>query len=67
MILFLDTVSPSPVFSIIKENKVVKSIQILNKNSNKISDCIIPAYLTLQNELRHATSRFHHSERKKLN
>ena len=52
MILFLDTVSPLPVFSIIKENKVIKSIQILNKNSNKISDCIIPAYLTLQNQLR---------------
>ena len=52
MILFLDTVSPLPEFSIIKENKVIKSIQILNKNSNKISDCIIPAYLTLQNQLR---------------
>ena len=51
MILFLDTVSPSPVFSIIKENKVIQSIQILNKNSNKISDCIIPAYIELQNQL----------------
>ena len=52
MILFLDTVSPLPEFSIIKENKVIKSIQILNKNSNKISDCIVPAYLTLQNQLK---------------
>ena len=51
MILFLDTVSPLPVFSVIKENKVIKSIQILKKNSNKISDCIIPAYFTLQNQL----------------
>jgi len=51
MILFLDTVSPLPVFSAIKENKVIKSIQILKKNSNKISDCIIPAYFTLQNQL----------------
>ena len=51
MILFLDTVSPLPVFSVIKENKVIKSIQILSKNSNKISDCIIPAYFTLQNQL----------------
>ena len=51
MILFLDTVSPLPVFSIIKENKVIKSIQILSKNSKKISDCIIPAYLTLQNQI----------------
>ena len=51
MILFLDTVSPLPVFSVINENKVIKSIQILIKNSNKISDCIIPAYFTLQNKL----------------
>ena len=51
MILFLDTVSPLPVFSVINENKVIKSIQILKKNSNKISDCIIPAYFTLQNQL----------------
>ena len=51
MILFLDTVSPLPVFSVIKENKVIKSIQILKKNSNKISDCIIPAYFTLRNQL----------------
>ena len=52
MILFLDTVSPLPVFSIIKENKIIQSIQILNKNSKNISDCIVPAYLTLQNQLK---------------
>ena len=51
MILFLDTVSPLPVFSVIEENKVIGSIQILSKNSKKISDCIIPAYFTLQNQL----------------
>ena len=51
MILFLDTVSPLPVFSVINENKVIKSIQILKNNNNKISDCIIPAYFTLQNQL----------------
>ena len=51
MILFLDAVSPSPVFSVIEENKVIKSIQILTKNSKKISDCIIPAYFALQNQL----------------
>ena len=51
MILFLDTVSPLPVFSVIEENKVIKSIQVLSKNSKKISDCIIPAYFTLQNQL----------------
>ena len=52
MILFLDTVSPLPVFSVIEENKVIKSIHILSKNSKKISDCIIPAYFTLQKQLR---------------
>jgi len=52
MILFLDTVSPLPVFSVIEENKVIKSIQILSKNSKKISDCIIPAYFKLQNQLK---------------
>ena len=52
MILFLDTVSPLPVFSIIKENKIIQSIQILNKNSKNIIDCIVPAYLTLQNQLK---------------
>ena len=41
MILFLDTVSPLPVFSVIEENKVVKSIKILSKNSKKISKEII--------------------------
>ena len=49
MILFLDTASPLPVFSVIEENKVIKSIQVLSKNSKKISDCIIPAYFKLQN------------------
>ena len=51
MILFLDTVSPLPMFSIIEENKVIESIQIQNENSKKISDCIIPAYFTLHNQL----------------
>ena len=51
MILFLDTVSSLPAFSIIEENKVIKSIQILSKNSKKISDCIIPAYFKLHHHL----------------
>ena len=51
MILFLDAVSPSPVFSVINEYKIIKSIQILNKNSKKISECIIPAYHRLQNQI----------------
>jgi len=52
MILFLDTVSPLPEFSVIKDSKLVSSIQILNKNSNKISDHIIPAYLKLKKRLK---------------
>ena len=51
MILFLDAVSPLPVFSVIEENNVIRSIQILSNNSKKISDCIIPAYFSLQNQL----------------
>ena len=50
MILFLDTVSPIPTFSVIKDNKIVHSIHILDKNNNKISDRIIPAFLELQKE-----------------
>ena len=50
MILFLDTVSPSPTFTVIKDNKVIHSIHILDKNSNKISDRIIPVFLKLQKE-----------------
>mgnify|MGYP006113288345 FL=1 len=44
MILFLDTVSPLPEFSVIEDNKVVYSLKILNNNNQKMSDCIIPAY-----------------------
>ena len=50
MILFLDTVSPSPTFTVIKDNKVIHSIHILDKSSNKISDRIIPVFLKLQKE-----------------
>ena len=50
MILFLDTVSLIPTFSVIKDNKIVHSIHILDKNNNKISDRIIPAFLELQKE-----------------
>ena len=48
MILFLDTVSPLPTFTVIKDNKIIHSIHILDGNSNKISDRIIPAFLELQ-------------------
>jgi len=51
MKLFLDTVSPSPEFTVIKDNKIIQSIQILNRKSNKISECIIPAFLELQKKV----------------
>ena len=47
MNLFLDTVSPIPKFSVIKNNKI-KSIQILDKNSNKISDNIAQVFIKVQ-------------------
>ena len=48
MILFLDTVSPSPSFSIIDDNKIYYSIQIIKKKGNKISDCLIPTFIEVQ-------------------
>ena len=48
MILFLDTVSPLPEFSIIEDNKIIYSKEILSNGSIKMSDCIIPAYLELE-------------------
>ena len=50
MILFLDTISPPPTFTVIKDNKVIHSIHILDEKTNKISDCIIPAFFELQKE-----------------
>jgi len=44
MILFLDTVSPLPEFSLIEDNKVIYSLKILNNDYQKMSDYIIPAY-----------------------
>ena len=48
MILFLDTVSPEPKFFIINKNKLIQSIQILDKKSNNISDKIVSKFLKLQ-------------------
>jgi len=44
MILFLDTISPSPKISVIKNNKIIYSIHIITKNNNKISDTIIASF-----------------------
>jgi len=48
MILFLDTVSPLPEFSLIQDNKIIHSKKILTNDSDKMSDLIIPAYISLQ-------------------
>ena len=48
MILFLDTVSPLPEFSLIEDNKIIYSKKILVNDSDKMSDCIIPSYNYLE-------------------
>ena len=48
MILFLDTVSPLPEFSLIQDNKIIYKKKILNNDLDKMSDCIIPAYIHLE-------------------
>jgi len=48
MILFLDTVSPLPEFSLIEDNKIIYSKKILTNDSDKMSDCIIQSYLFLE-------------------
>ena len=51
MNLFLDTISPIPKFYIINNNSI-QSIQILNKNSNKISDNIVQVFLKMQRKFK---------------
>ena len=48
MILFLDTVSPLPEFSLIEDNKIIYSFEILNNKNDKMSDSIIPTYFDLE-------------------
>ena len=48
MILFLDTVSPLPEFSLIQDNKIIYSKKILTNDLDKMSDCIIPTYIDLE-------------------
>ena len=48
MILFLDTVSPLAEFSLIQDNKIIYSKKILNNYLDKMSDCIIPAFIHLE-------------------
>ena len=50
MILFLDVVAPCPRFVLIDNNKIIRSIHILDKNIIKISDNLIPKYLIRSNK-----------------
>ena len=48
MILFLDSISPLPEFSLIEDNKIVYSRKILTNDADKMSDCIIPIYIDIE-------------------
>ena len=48
MILFLDVVAPCPKFVLIDNDKIIRSIHILDKNIIKISDNLLPKYLMLE-------------------
>ena len=47
MILFLDTISPLPEFSLIEDNKIIFSKRITENSNQKLSDFIVPKYLDL--------------------
>ena len=48
MILFLDTVSTLPEFSLIEDKKIIYSSQILSNQNDKMSDLLIPTYLAIE-------------------
>ena len=48
MILFLDTVSPLPEFSLIEDNKFIFSKKIINNHHEKMSDYLIKSYTDLE-------------------
>ena len=48
MILFLDVVSPCPQFVLLDNDKIIRSIHILDKNIIKISDGLLSKYLKLE-------------------
>lgn len=48
MILFLDVVSPLPEFTLIEDNKIIYSQDILSNENDKMSDTLIPAYLRIE-------------------
>ena len=52
MIMFLDTVSSLPEFSIIEDNKIVFSKKILENDNSKMSDYILPSYIQLEKKFK---------------
>ena len=46
MILYLDVVSSIPEFSIIEDNKIIFSCKISHSIKEKLSDSIIPKYIS---------------------
>ena len=52
MILFLDTVSSLPEFSIIDDNKIIFSKKIFDDYDQKMSDSILPTYIEMENKLK---------------
>ena len=48
MILFLDTVSPLPEFSLIADNKIIFSKKIISHHHEKMSDYLIKSYTDLE-------------------
>ncbi|MDC0037343.1 hypothetical protein OAJ30_01555 [Alphaproteobacteria bacterium] len=48
MILFLDTISPLPEFSLIEDNKIIFSKKIINNHHEKMSDYLIKSYTDLE-------------------
>lgn len=48
MILFLDTVSSLPEFSLIEDKKIIYSKKIISNQNDKMSDLLIPSYIKLE-------------------
>ena len=51
MNLFLDLISPIPEFTVIDENKIIYSRSIIQFEGDKLSDNIIPAFISIEKAL----------------
>ncbi len=51
MNLFLDLISPIPEFTVIDDNKIIISRNIIQSEEDKLSDNIIPAFLDIEKTL----------------